>query len=177
MSQAVIGCLAAQLSKSYHTPRLHLNVDFQTHHPRDQTRPDAAAIMAEKFVGTWKIVESENFDEYLKELGVGFALRQIASRAKPSQIVTLDTDGTITMKTLTTFKNTEIKFKLNEEFEQITGDDRKTKNVVTLDNGVMIQKQTWDDKETTIERELVGDKFIVRCKAGDVVSVRTYARA
>lgn len=59
--------------------------------------------------------------------GVNFALRQIASRTKPSQVVSVDADGTITFKTLSTFKNIEVKFKLDEEFEQVTIDDRKTK--------------------------------------------------
>lgn len=59
--------------------------------------------------------------------GVNFALRQIASRTKPSQVVSVDADGTITFKTLSTFKNVEVKFKLDEEFEQVTIDDRKTK--------------------------------------------------
>lgn len=59
--------------------------------------------------------------------GVGFALRQVAGRTKPTLIVTVDADGTITMKSQSTFKNTEVKFKLNEEFDETTADDRKTK--------------------------------------------------
>ncbi|XP_012671852.1 fatty acid-binding protein, adipocyte-like [Clupea harengus] len=132
--------------------------------------------MAEKFVGTWKMVESENFDDYLKALGVGFALRQVAGRAKPSLIISVDGDGTVTLKSQSTFKNTEIKFKINEEFDETTGDDRKTKNVVSLDNGRLVQRQTWDGKETTIEREVVDNKFIAKCRMGDVVAVRTYVR-
>jgi fatty acid-binding protein 4 len=27
------------------------------------------SIMVESFVGTWKLVSSENFDDYMKELG------------------------------------------------------------------------------------------------------------
>ncbi|XP_062385911.1 myelin P2 protein-like [Sardina pilchardus] len=132
--------------------------------------------MAEKFVGSWKMVESENFDEYLKALGVGFALRQVASRAKPSLTITMDTDGSITMRTQSTFKNTEVKFKLNEEFDETTGDDRKTKNVMTVENGVLVQRQTWDGKETTIEREVGDGKLTAKCKMGGVVAVRTYVK-
>ncbi|XP_062385915.1 fatty acid-binding protein, heart-like [Sardina pilchardus] len=129
--------------------------------------------MAEKFVGTWKLVESENFDEYLKALGVGFAKRQIASQAKPSVTVSVDTDGTITLNTA----RKDVKFKLNEEFEETTGDDRKTRNVVKLENGVMVQRQTWDGKETTIEREVVSDnKFVTTMKIGNVVAKRTFEK-
>ncbi|KAG5271222.1 hypothetical protein AALO_G00177260 [Alosa alosa] len=128
--------------------------------------------MAEKFVGTWKMVKSENFDDYLKELGVSFAIRQVASKAKPSVTVSVDADGTITLNT----GRKDIKFKLNEEFNETTGDARQTKNVVTLDNGRMVQRQTWDGKETTIERELVSDKFVTTFKIGDVVAVRTFEK-
>ncbi|KAL2080460.1 hypothetical protein ACEWY4_024253 [Coilia grayii] len=75
-----------------------------------------------------------------------------------------------------TLKNAEVKFKLDEEFDVTTSDDRKTKNVVSLDNGRLVQRQQWDDKETTIEREVVGDKLIVKCKMADVVAVRTYVK-
>ncbi|KAG5264222.1 hypothetical protein AALO_G00251320 [Alosa alosa] len=73
MSQALIGWLSHHLAAEM-IEKPHMSPD-QTQHPRDQSRPDAAAIMAEKFVGTWKMVESEHFDEYFKALGMkGFIL-------------------------------------------------------------------------------------------------------
>ncbi|XP_062393629.1 fatty acid-binding protein, heart-like [Sardina pilchardus] len=129
--------------------------------------------MAQKFVGTWKMVESENFDDYLKALGVGFAIRQVAGRAKPTMTISVDADGTITLSG----GRKDIKFKLNEEFEETTGDDRQTKNVVSMDNGKMVQRQKWDGKETTIVREFVSDnKFVTTFKLGDVVSKRTFEK-
>uniref|UniRef100_A0AAY4C8U3 Cytosolic fatty-acid binding proteins domain-containing protein n=1 Tax=Denticeps clupeoides TaxID=299321 RepID=A0AAY4C8U3_9TELE len=110
--------------------------------------------MVEQFVGTWKMVSSDNFDEYMKALGVGFATRQVGNRTKPSLIVSIDDQGLVSMKSQSTFKTTEIKFKLNEQFEETTADDRKTSTVVSLDNGKLVQKQKWDGKETTIEREM-----------------------
>jgi len=38
--------------------------------------------MAEKFVGKWKLVDSSNFDEYMKEVGVGMMTRVAASALK-----------------------------------------------------------------------------------------------
>jgi hypothetical protein len=38
--------------------------------------------MAEKFIGKWKNIESENFNDYLKEVGVGFATRTAAAAIK-----------------------------------------------------------------------------------------------
>uniref|UniRef100_A0A672KIJ0 Fatty acid-binding protein, heart-like n=1 Tax=Sinocyclocheilus grahami TaxID=75366 RepID=A0A672KIJ0_SINGR len=103
--------------------------------------------MVDKFVGTWKMTTSENFDEYMKALGVGFATRQVGNRTKPNLVVCVDDQGLICMKSQSTFKTTEIKCNLNESFEEITADDRKTTTVVTLENGKLVQKQTWDGKE------------------------------
>ncbi|KAK3511937.1 hypothetical protein QTP70_027583 [Hemibagrus guttatus] len=134
------------------------------------------ARMVDKFVGTWKMVSSDNFDEYMKALGVGFATRQVGNRTKPNFTLCVDDHGLICMKSQSTFKTTEAKFKLNEAFEETTADDRKTSTVVSLENGKLVQKQTWDGKETTLEREVTDGKLIATCKMGDVVAVRTYVK-
>ncbi|XP_010865729.1 fatty acid-binding protein, adipocyte [Esox lucius] len=131
--------------------------------------------MVEAFIGNWKMTSSENFDEYMKAVGVGFATRQMGNMAKPNLLFCIE-DGVISMKSQSTFKTTETKFKLNEEFDETTADDRKTKTVVTFENGKLIQKQTWDGKTTTLERELKDGKLIATCTMDDVVSVRTYEK-
>ncbi|CAB1320632.1 unnamed protein product [Coregonus sp. 'balchen'] len=133
--------------------------------------------MVDKFVGTWKMISSENFDDYMKALGVGFATRQVGNRTKPSLIINMDDQGMICLKSQSTFKTVEIKFNLNESFEETTADDRKTMTVFTLENCKLVQKQNWDGKETTIEREVTGDgKLIAKCMMGDVIAVRTYMK-
>ncbi|XP_032391703.1 fatty acid binding protein 4a [Etheostoma spectabile] len=132
--------------------------------------------MVEKFIGTWKMISSENFDDYMKAIGVGFATRQVGNRTKPNLIVTVDDQGIVCLKSQSTFKTTEIKFKLNEPFEETTADDRKTTTVVTLENEKLVQKQSWDGKETNIEREISDGKLIAKCIMGDVVAVRTYVK-
>ncbi|XP_043363609.1 myelin P2 protein-like [Dermochelys coriacea] len=107
--------------------------------------------MCDQFLGIWKLVSSEKSEDYMKELGVGFAMRKLGSLAKPTVIISAD-DDMLTIKTESPVKNTEISFKLGQEFEETTTDNRKTKTVVTLDNGSMIHVQKWDDKEITIKR-------------------------
>lgn len=58
--------------------------------------------------------------------GVGFATRQVGNRTKPNFILNVDDQGLICMKSQSTFKTTEVKFKLNESFAETTADDRKT---------------------------------------------------
>ncbi|XP_053468958.1 fatty acid-binding protein, heart [Ictalurus furcatus] len=132
--------------------------------------------MADVFVGTWNLKESKNFDEYMKALGVGFATRQVGCMTKPTTIISIDGD-VITLKTSSTFKSTEINFKLGEEFDETTADDRKVKSLVTLDGSKLIHVQKWDGKETTLVREVDGNNLTLTLTLGDVVSTRSYVKA
>ncbi|XP_028280757.1 fatty acid-binding protein, adipocyte-like [Parambassis ranga] len=133
--------------------------------------------MVEQFVGNWTLASSENFDDYMKAIGVGFATRQMGNVMKPNLKISVGDDGVISMKSESTFKTTEIKFKLNEEFDEMTADGRNTKTVVSFDNGKLVQKQSWDDKITSLEREIQDGKLIAKCYMDDIVAVRTYEKA
>ncbi|XP_066573536.1 fatty acid-binding protein, heart [Amia ocellicauda] len=132
--------------------------------------------MVEAFVGTWNLQESKNFDDYMKALGVGFATRQVGSMTKPTTIISQEGD-TIILKTQSTFKNTEIKFKLGEEFDETTADDRKVKSLVTLEGGKLIHIQKWNDKETSLVREVNGNQLVLTLTMGTIVSTRSYVKA
>lgn len=54
------------------------------------------------------------------------AKRALAATAKPTIEITQDGDK-YSMKTISAFKNTEISFKLGEEFDEETADGRKAK--------------------------------------------------
>ncbi|XP_007486967.1 myelin P2 protein [Monodelphis domestica] len=132
--------------------------------------------MCNRFVGTWKLVSSENFEDYMKALGVGLATRKLGNLAKPSVIIRMKGD-IITIRTESTFKTTEISFKLGHQFEETTADNRKTKTIITLDRGALNQVQKWDGKETTIKRKLVDGKMVVECRMKGVVCTRIYEKA
>uniref|UniRef100_A0A8C8RBG8 Fatty acid binding protein 3 n=1 Tax=Pelusios castaneus TaxID=367368 RepID=A0A8C8RBG8_9SAUR len=132
--------------------------------------------MAEVFAGTWKLVDSNNFDEYMKAIGVGFAMRQIANLTKPTTIIEVE-DDKIIVKTQSTFKSTEISFKLGEEFDETTADDRHVKSLVMLDEGKLTHVQKWDGKETTLVRALEDGKLILTLTMGTVICTRTYEKA
>ncbi|RLW13144.1 hypothetical protein DV515_00000358 [Chloebia gouldiae] len=116
--------------------------------------------MCNRFVGTWKLISSENFDDYMKELGVGLAARKLGGLARPDIIISMKGD-IVTIRTESTFKNTSISFKLGQQFDETTADDRKVKSVVTLEKGSLVQVQKWNGKETTIKRRLVDGKMVV----------------
>ncbi|XP_011370846.1 fatty acid-binding protein 12-like [Pteropus vampyrus] len=132
--------------------------------------------MVDQFQGTWKSISCENFEDYMKELGIGRASRKLGCLAKPT--VTIKTEGDVTtIKTKSIFKNNEISFKLGEEFEETTPGGHKTKSTVNLEGGALVQVQKWDGKSTTIKRKRVDDKLVVECVMKGVTSTRIYERA
>lgn len=66
---------------------------------------------ADTFVGTWKLVDSRNFNDYMKSLSVGFATKQVANITKPTTVIEVNGD-TITIKTQSTLQNREVSFEL-----------------------------------------------------------------
>lgn len=57
---------------------------------------------------------------------MGFATRQVGNVTKPTVIISQEGDKVV-VRTQSTFKNTEISFKLGEEFDETTADDRNCK--------------------------------------------------
>ncbi|KAI5091747.1 fatty acid-binding protein, heart [Silurus meridionalis] len=136
--------------------------------------------MAEAFIGKWRLTSSEKYDEYMIAIGVGQVTRKMSNAATPINTISMDGVGQVTRKmsnaatpintismdgelikisTSTTFKNTEIMFKLGEEFNETTADGREVKSLVTLDGNKLIHVQKWDDKETSLVREVNGDSL------------------
>ncbi|XP_023236637.1 fatty acid-binding protein-like isoform X3 [Centruroides sculpturatus] len=127
------------------------------------------------FCGKYKFVSSENFDEFLQACGVGMVMRKLGATSKPTVEISQDGD-TWSIKTITTFKTSEIKFKLGEEFEETRMDGSVVKTVITLEDNKLIQKQ-FGDKEVVITRELDGEKLKVICTVDNIVSTRIYDKA
>ena len=118
-------------------------------------------------------------------------MRNMAKVQTPTVEISSDGDQ-VTLRTITTFKTQEIKFKLGEEFEEKRLDGATVKSKVTLENGKLLQHQE-ADTPCDIIREIEGDKlktvrrhsalitfasrtFVQVCKCGDVVSTRIYKR-
>lgn len=123
----------------------------------------------------YKNTESENFDEYMKALGVGFVLRKIGNSVSPT--VELKKDGDkYTLVTSSTFKNTEISFELGKEFDEETLDGRNVKSVITLEGNKLIQKQGGEPPSTII-REFTEKDMVATMTVGNVTCTRKYAAA
>jgi len=126
------------------------------------------------FTGKYKLTSSENFDEFLKELGVNFVMRNLAKTSTPTVEITKDGDQ-YSLKTITAIKTSEIKFELGKEFEEDRMDGKKVKTVVNAEGNKLIQTQ-FGDKEVKIVREFDDKELKVVCTVGSVVSTRVYTK-
>ncbi|KAK9504909.1 hypothetical protein O3M35_009079 [Rhynocoris fuscipes] len=130
--------------------------------------------MVKQFAGIkYKLSKSENFDEYMKALGVGLVVRKVGNSVSPV-IELLEENGEYTLKSSSTFKNTVIKFKLGEEFEQETPDGRKVKTIITLEGDNTLVEVQKGDKETTLIREYSKEEVKMTLKIDDIVCTRIY---
>ncbi|XP_076814406.1 fatty acid-binding protein, liver-like [Clavelina lepadiformis] len=133
--------------------------------------------MAAKLNGKWKMKNSENFDEYMKALGVGLALRKLGNIAKP--VLTIEIKGSaIKMKSVSTAKTVNSECTLDQEWDEETADGRKCKSIMTMEGDKLVQRQKWEGKESILTRYVDGDDLLqIECVLGNIVSKRTYERA
>jgi len=127
-----------------------------------------------EFAGKFKLTSSDKFEEYMKAMGVGLVTRKMANSATPVQDITINGDE-YTIKTATSFKTTEIKFKLGQEFDETTADGRNVKTVITKDGNKLIQTQK-GDKDSVLVREFNGNEMVMTLTADNVVCTRKYAK-
>merc|ERR1712126_687336 len=100
--------------------------------------------------GKFERTSADQYDEFLKALDVSFLLRKAATVSTPVMEISEDA-GTWTIKTSTTLKTMELKFKLDEEFDETTPDGREVSAKVTLEDGkiVTVQKAKKDGQKST----------------------------
>ena len=85
------------------------------------------------------------------------------------------------IKTSTTLKSMELKFKLDEEFDETTPDGRDVKAVVKMDGNKLVSTQTAKkdgEKSTKTVREFNGDEVVQTMEiiGGDITCVQKFKR-
>merc|ERR1712096_192909 len=133
------------------------------------------------FKGKYERTSADQYEEFLKALEVNFLLREAATVSTPVMEVTED-GGTWTIKTSTTLKTMELKFKLGEEFDETTPDGREVSAVVSFEDGkiVTVQKAKKDGQKSTKSiREMNGaDEMVYTMTVDgcDLVCVQKFKR-
>lgn len=109
-------------------------------------------------MGTWKMERSEGFNEVMERLGVSLLVRKTANASHP-RIEFSQKDEVFTMKTLSTFKTTEVSFQLGVTFDEKTIDGRNVKSTITMDASTMKQVQEGEGKTTFTTRSIEDGKL------------------
>lgn len=125
-------------------------------------------------IGVWDVDSTENFDEYMKALGVGMVMRKMGNSVNPQVTITKDGDK-FTVKAASTFKSTEFSFEMGQEFDETTADGRKVKTTMTLDGDKLVQTQK-GDPPSVLTREIVDGKLLLTMECKGVVAKRYYKK-
>ena len=136
--------------------------------------------MEEKAKGKYERVSEEQYDDFLKALGVNFMLRKAATVSTPVMEVS-ELGGVWSIKTSTSLKAMELKFKIGEAFDETTPDGREVSAMVTLEGNKFISEQTAKksgQKSTKTVREFTGSECIVTMTiiGSDVVCVQKFKK-
>merc|ERR1739844_4987 len=147
----------------------------------DRDTADTDTDNMDAFKGKYERTSADKYEELLKELDVNFLLRKAATVSTPVMEVTED-GGVWTIKTSTTLKTMELKFKLGEPFDETTPDGREVTATVTFEGGKIVsvhkakkegQKSTKSVREMSGPDELV---YTISVEGSDLVSVQKFKR-
>ncbi|KAK4877870.1 hypothetical protein RN001_010376 [Aquatica leii] len=117
---------------------------------------------------------SENFDAYLKAMGVNALLRRLATTLSPVIELTKSGDE-YTYKSTTTFSKTVASFKLGVEFEKSVPGGDIMKSVMTIDGCTLTEVQIdGAGRVTTIERRFSTDEIKAVIKYNDITAINIY---
>ena len=131
----------------------------------------------ENAIGKFERISADNYEEFLKAVGVNLLLRKAATASNPTMEVSKENE-TWTITTSTMLKSIPLKFKLGKQFDETTPDGREVSSIVTQEGNKFVCIQTAkregqlstksvrdftaDECVTTVE--VVGAKPPVLCK-------------
>uniref|UniRef100_A0AAZ3RUZ9 Cytosolic fatty-acid binding proteins domain-containing protein n=1 Tax=Oncorhynchus tshawytscha TaxID=74940 RepID=A0AAZ3RUZ9_ONCTS len=125
------------------------------------------------FAGTWKMKNSENFEELLKALGVNVMLRKIAVAAASKPSVEITQEGeTLSIRTFTSVRTTHVTFTVGESFNEATVDGRPCTSLPKWETDSKISceqtLQKGEGPKTAWTREITndGELILVRLSTG-----------
>merc|ERR1712203_953369 len=156
---------------------VHLAAIHHSHQSSQLLRSDNM----EAFKGKFERTSAEKYEEMLKELEVNFLLRKAATVSTPVCDIFEEGDGW-NIKTSTTLKTMELKFKLGEPFDETTPDGREVTAVCSLEGGkiVSVQKAKKEgQKSTRSTREMNGSDeliYTMTIDGSDIVCVQKFKR-
>ena len=129
--------------------------------------------MSIPFNKKYKHEKSENFDEFLKELGVNFMIRKVASNASSTVELVKEEGNFYSFNTISSFRTQSIRFEPGVEFIESRMDGEKVPCIITFDGNKMIQEQK-GSKPIKMVRTFTEDELFLTITMGDLEARRWF---
>lgn len=97
----------------------------------------------------YKLRCSDNYDEYLKDLGTGLMVRKVLSNSYPTIELKRD-DEIYTLTTTTTIKTINSSFKLGETMDEVALDGRRVQSTYSMEGDTLSVEQRGDYFSTVV---------------------------
>lgn len=123
----------------------------------------------------YRLIESDNFDSYLKSMKVRLFYRKMAEVIKPTLKLT-EKDGKYYLHTSWGVTDTTLGFRPGLPFLETRVDGIVVKSIVEFQDNRMIHRQICSGKETVAIREFSDRQVKLTLVNGDVVAIRLYDR-
>ncbi|MFI5868203.1 lipocalin/fatty-acid binding family protein [Streptomyces sp. NPDC051546] len=125
--------------------------------------------------GTWTMVSSDGYGDYLKAVGVGMIQRNLAEKATPTIELTGEGEAW-TLKTLTPLRNHEVSFTLGAPVEHTGVEGRPAVSTFTIAGNRLIDIAIIDGDESTAQTVYTFDGAEVKAtfSAKGVTATRVY---
>ncbi|KAL7398544.1 hypothetical protein ABVT39_011338 [Epinephelus coioides] len=136
-------------------------IGFDSHtHLSDRGTTEKVIKMPAGLCGTWDMITSVNLEGYMIALGISRMVRKIAVKLRMRKVIEQQGDQFI-IKTISTFRNYTITFRVGEEFEEFTQglDSRHVKSLVTWEGNKLVCEQTGEKKNRGWAHWIEDDKL------------------
>ncbi|XP_017311119.1 fatty acid-binding protein, brain [Ictalurus punctatus] len=129
----------------------------------------------EAFVGSWKLIQNEDYDKFLRATGADEEVISVSNVVRP--VVTISKDDDVVVVKLQSAIGAEgFSFRLGKQFYHQKKDGRYCNVVVDLEENQLIQVEKWDGNEATSIAEVKDGKLFKTIKFKDVTAVQTYMK-
>merc|ERR1719266_2112701 len=133
--------------------------------PEEDTKEDTKSAIievlpppaADPIAGRYRLLKTENFDEFMKRLGVGLIKRKLANSVSPQNVILVNDDGSYTVRTESTVRTTELNFSLGVPFKEETLDGRITLTTATRIGNVLSLDQQGDSAKNELSSKQIRD--------------------
>jgi len=129
--------------------------------------------MSIQFNKKYKLDRSENFDEFLKELGVNFVVRKMAGSTTSTVELVDEGNNNYSFNTVSSFRSSSVKFQPGVEFIESRMDGEEVPCIITFEGNKMIQVQK-GSKPITMVRTFTDDELFLTLKIGDLEAKRWF---